>query len=111
MARLSFIAVVVILALAIAAALAPGRGPNAPTLRDRWIGMKLRVHYDFALGPHRDLQVTVSHGLVTLSGAVGTPEDRRRAAAIARRTGGVVGVVDMLTLETPAHTAPASGPP
>lgn len=101
--RLAFAAVVVIIAVAIAAALSSERGPNGVTLHDRWIAMKLRVHYDVALGRHPDLEVSVSHGLVTLSGALATPSEQRKAVAIARDTGGVVGVVDMTALEAPAR--------
>lgn len=108
--RLAFAAVIVVVTLSIVSALSSGRGADRVTLRDRWIDMKLRIHYDLALGPHRDLEVAVSNGLVTLSGAVPTRAERRRAVDIADHTGGVVGVVDMMTVETPARSPKKPAP-
>lgn len=77
------------------------RGGNQPTLHDRWIVVKLRVRYNFALSLHRELEVSVHHGLVTLSGSVQTRQDRDRAIAIAKETAGVTGVINLLTVTQP----------
>ncbi|MDE3154922.1 MAG: BON domain-containing protein [Acidobacteriota bacterium] len=86
------------------------RGGNQPTMYDRWILVKLRLRYNFALSLHRDLEVSVLHGLVTLSGSVATPQDRDRAVAIAKRTRGVTGVINLLSVARPATIATPAAP-
>ncbi len=47
----------------------------------------------------RDIHVSTSNGVVTLSGEVGSPSERRRAVQIARDTEGVKSVIDRLRVE------------
>ncbi len=52
------------------------------------------------------VEVSTQNKVVTLSGAVSSPESRTQAVALARQTEGVKNVVDNLTV-----TAPQPGPP
>jgi len=98
-----------LLALLIGGLIAQGltsrHGRNQPTIDDRWIVVKLRLQYNFALSLHRELEVSSRHGLVTLSGSVQTQQDRERAVAIAKNTAGVTGVINLLSVTRPAPAA------
>src|SRR5439155_21812004 len=56
------------------------------------------------------VEVTTQNKVVTLSGAVSSPESRTQAVALARQTEGVKNVVDKLTIAAP-QPGPPPGPP
>jgi hyperosmotically inducible periplasmic protein len=68
-------------------------------LEDGWITAKIQSKY--FLDPEvkgREIDVDTRNGVVTLSGKVGSPAERRQAVAIARNTDGVRDVTDQLTV-------------
>lgn len=82
---------------------------------DAWVRTKIEAR--FFLDPDikgRDIEVTSSDGVVTLSGEVETPAERRQAVALARATDGVDDVRDQLRVaettlastDTPAAARP-----
>lgn len=74
------------------------------TLSDRWITAKIRVLYFFTPAiTARRIAISTDRGLVTLTGDVGSDEERSKAVAIARDTSGVTNVIDLLTVAKPSH--------
>lgn len=59
----------------------------------------------------RDIRVSTSHGVVTLTGTQPTVEARSRADAIARRVRGVVAVDDRIVVPGAPPFAPPPGAP
>jgi hyperosmotically inducible periplasmic protein len=86
----------------------PGTGDRAreagEQIEDGWVTTKIQAKYflDRDL-KGRDIDVTTSNGVVTLSGTVPSEEARQQALAIARETDGAQQVVDRLTVEPVAR--------
>jgi osmotically-inducible protein OsmY len=80
--------------------------------RDAWITATIRSKYFLDVDvKKRDLDVDTQNGVVTLTGTVESPAERRQAVDLARTTAFVRDVVDRLTLAaTTALTGAPKGP-
>jgi osmotically-inducible protein OsmY len=106
--------------LRIKAATASHPSPEAEAVTDAWLTTKIQSKYfldDEVRG--RNIDVSASNGVVTLTGVVGSGEERRQAVALARNTDGVKEVKDQLeirstgtptaTTERPGGAVPVAG--
>jgi osmotically-inducible protein OsmY len=88
-----------------AVAAGPGQ-PAAAGVEDAWITAKIQSKYFLdADVKGRDIDVDTDGGVVTLSGTVADPTQRRQAVDIARNTDGVRRVEDKLTVHAVAALA------
>ena len=73
---------------------------------DAWVVARIEVKYLEAEGANtRQVHVTARQGVVTLCGTVPDERIRRQAIALAKGTGSVTGVVDLLSLDDEARIA------
>jgi osmotically-inducible protein OsmY len=79
-----------------------GARPDDATLGDPWITMKIESKYfldNEVKG--RNIDVTTENGVVTLTGQVDSPAEKRQAVLLARSTEGVKDVQDQLKVVAP----------
>jgi osmotically-inducible protein OsmY len=79
-----------------------GARPDDATLGDPWITMKIESKYfldNEVKG--RNVDVTTENGIVTLTGEVESPAEKRQAVLLARSTEGVKDVQDQLKVVPP----------
>jgi osmotically-inducible protein OsmY len=76
-----------------------------PMVSDAWVTSKIQVKYFLdGLVKLRNIDVDTRSNIVTLTGAVGTESERRRAVALARSTDGVREVIDKLRVDPAVRT-------
>ena len=67
---------------------------------DAWIVARIKLTYLAAAeGPTRNVRVTATNGLVTLSGSVPNERAHREALAVAKDTRGATAVIDLLSVD------------